>query len=140
MAYPLNFESVTQSECGITGVWSSRSGDFESSIAIPPEFAGPGGGLSPEDLFNHALTNCFVATFKVYAQNSKLTFDRIEAHSKLVVDLDDNRKPVMKALEVRVRIENPSDRDKALMLAQKASRSGFILNSVKTDCQFFFEF
>ena len=99
---------------------------------------GPGGALSPEDLFNQALANCFVATFKVYAENSKLTFSNLNVKSKLVVDLDERRKPVMKEFFLDVEISGPSNADKAMLLAKKASESGFILNSVKTNCHFNF--
>jgi organic hydroperoxide reductase OsmC/OhrA len=137
--YPLHFSTITVSPGGMKTPWSTRSGEFETSLAIPPEFEGPGGGLSPEDLFNQALSNCFVATFKVYAQMSKLDFSSVSADSKLTVDLDENKKPVMKRLDVLVRIHHPSNPERALLLAQKASKAGFILNSVKTECFFQFE-
>ena len=64
--------------------------------SIPPEFKGSGGGFSPEDLFNQTLANCFAATFKVYAENSKLTFADVVVEAKLAVDMDDNKKAMMK--------------------------------------------
>jgi organic hydroperoxide reductase OsmC/OhrA len=136
ISYPLHFESSTESEGGMNSLWKTRSDQFESTCAIPKEFQGPGGGLSPEDLYNQALTNCFVATFKVYAENSKLTFDKLIVDSKLVVDLDDRKKPVMKEFHLVARIQNPSNHEKAMMLAKKASEAGFILNSVKTEKYF----
>ena len=135
MKFPMKFNSMTSTAPGMNGTWETTSGDFSSTVAIPPEFSGPGGGLSPEDLFNHALTNCFVATFKVYAANSKLSFKKVTANSNLVVDLGDSKKPVMKSLKLKAQIHGASDGDKAQFLAKKAAQSGFILNSVKTDCQ-----
>jgi organic hydroperoxide reductase OsmC/OhrA len=114
--------------------WTTSTGAYSSEVAIPPEFSGPGGGLSPEDLFNHALSNCFLATFKVYAANSKLEFSSVEAQGDLVVDFDDDKKPVMKSLALNVKIEGASNPEKARLLAEKAAKSGFILNSVKTKC------
>ncbi len=139
MQFPMEFYTRTESENGIQATWSCWSGEWQTSVAIPPEFAGPGGGLSPEDLFNQALINCFVGTFKVYAEKSKLSFDKLRASSKLVVAPDEQGRPIMKRLEVKVQIEKPSHPDRALRLAQKASESGFILNSVHTDCHFDFE-
>jgi organic hydroperoxide reductase OsmC/OhrA len=136
MQFPMLFKSETEATADAGQTWQTTSGPHSSCVAIPPEFSGPGGGLSPEDLFNHALTNCFVATFKVYAKNSRLTFDSVHAHGDLVVDLDENRKPVMKSFKLRAQISGASDRDKALLLANKAAKSGFILNSVKTACEF----
>jgi organic hydroperoxide reductase OsmC/OhrA len=137
--YPLHFSSTTQTSSGKDGIWQTSSGEHHSHVAIPPEFDGPGGALSPEDLFNHALTNCFIATFKVYAQASKLEFEKVLATSQLIVDLDENKKPVMKRLSVKVQLHGVSQPDKARLLAQKAAKSGFILNSVKTECHFEFE-
>lgn len=136
ISYPLKFESSTESDCGMNSLWKTRSDQFENTCSIPKEFQGPGGGLSPEDLYNQALTNCFVATFKVYAENSKLTFEKLVVDSKLVVDLDERKKPVMKEFHLSARIHNASNPEKALMLAKKASESGFILNSVKTEKYF----
>ncbi len=137
--YPLSFKSETVASNGVSSLWKTRSQYDESNLCIPPEFLGPGGALSPEDLFNQALTNCFVATFKVFAENSKLSFEKLTAHSQLIVDLDEKKRPVMKEFFLKVEISNPSSHDKALVLAKKASETGFILNSVKTICHFDFK-
>ncbi len=137
--YPVEFPSETESQNGIKANWITKSKFSESSISIPPEFSGPGGALSPEDLFNQALTNCFVATFKVYAENSKLSFENLKVSSNLIVDLDESRRPVMKEFVLNAEIVSPSNPEKALLLAKKASESGFILNSVKTNCRFEFK-
>ncbi len=139
MPYPIEFKSETASKTGMSSTWMSRSQYQETLISIPPEFNGPGGGLSPEDLFNQALTNCFIATFKVYAENSKLTFEDLIVSSKLIVDLDENRRPIMKEFFLTAQIHSPSNAERALLLAKKASESGFILNSVKTQCHFEFK-
>jgi organic hydroperoxide reductase OsmC/OhrA len=137
--YPLVFEARSESKAGIQATWRSTSGDFSNLLAVPPEFEGPGGGLSPEDLYNQALTNCFVATFKVYAEKSKLEFEGLETYSQLTVDLDEQKRPVMKEFHLKVKIFRPSNEERVLLLAKKASQSGFILNSVKTQCHFDFE-
>jgi organic hydroperoxide reductase OsmC/OhrA len=100
------------------------------------EFEGAGGGLSPEDLFAQALTNCFVATFKVYAHHSRLNFKEVRVKSDLIVDLDDNKKPVMKKLVLRAVIVGADNPQKAQTLAERAMKQGFILNSVKTEIDF----
>jgi len=137
--YPLEFRSSCKSPSGIATIWRAESGQNESVCAIPPEFSGPGGGLSPEDLFNQALSSCFVATFKVLAQNSRLAFDSVEVASLLsVAPGEESGRPVMKDFHLEARIVGVSDSKKALLLAKKASESGFILNSVKTSCRFSF--
>lgn len=136
--YPLEFNSKTLATSGVQNIWKTTSNEYESAVSIPPEFKGPGGGFSPEDLYNQALANCFVATFKVYAENSKLTFEDVHVETRLVVDLDDSKKPVMKEFYLVAKIKSPNNADKAVMLAKKASQSGLILNSVKTICHFEF--
>lgn len=137
--YPIEFTAKTSALSGINTNWNTEASKKEIVISIPPEFMGPGGGLSPEDLFGQALANCFAATFKVYAENSRLSFDKLDINSKLVVDLDEKKRPVMKEFFLNAKITSPSNSEKALLLAKKASESGFILNSVKTICHFQFE-
>lgn len=136
IAYPIEFNARTETVGGVANVWNSRAGEHQNQVAVPPEFDGPGGGFSPEDLYNQALTNCFVATFKVYCEHSKVTFENLEVDSRLVVDLDENKKPVMKDFFMTAHIHGASNPERAMMLAQRASKSGFILNSVKTNCHF----
>jgi organic hydroperoxide reductase OsmC/OhrA len=81
--YPIQFSTKATALCGMSTAWKVRSSDFEMEIAIPTEFEGPGGALSPEDLFAQALTNCFLATFKVLAEKSKVTFDGISVTGEL---------------------------------------------------------
>ncbi len=137
--YPIEFQCESTATSGTQGTWTSLSQEKQSLCSVPVEFMGSGGGLSPEDLFNQALSNCFVATFKVYAENSKLDFEKLSTSSRLVVDLDEGRKPVMKSIYIQVKIHKPSNAERALLLAKKASTSGFILNSVKTEKHFSFE-
>jgi organic hydroperoxide reductase OsmC/OhrA len=134
--YPIEFKSVTESEFGVQSNWTVKSDNNITACSVPPEFMGPGGAISPEDFYNYALSNCFVATFKVYAENSKLTFKNVLVESKLIVDLDENKKPYMKDFYLKAIIFTPSNSEKAILLAEKASKSGFILNSVKTKCHF----
>ncbi len=138
--YPMLFQAESSTQSGVQKTWTITSktsqDNWTATCAVPPEFNGPGGGFSPEDLFAQALTNCFVATFKVYAENSKLDYEGLNASSTLTVDLDENKKPVMKKLKLSVSILNPSNQEKAELLAKKSFQSGFILNSVKTEIEF----
>lgn len=135
ISYPLSFFAKANSVSGIQSLWSIESSGKTLQCSIPTEFEGPGGGFSPEDLFAQALTNCFLATFKVYVEKSKLDFSKITAQTELIVDLDDNKKPVMKKALLKVAIDGASAPERLRALAGKALSSGFILNSVKTEVQ-----
>lgn len=131
-SYPMTFQAKATSEFGINSLWQVQSSEIQTTCSIPPEFDGPGGGLSPEDLFAQALTNCFVATFKVYAEKSKLKFSEVYAKTDLIVDLDENKKPIMKEAHMSVSISGAEQPERIRQIAQRAFQSGFILNSVKT--------
>jgi organic hydroperoxide reductase OsmC/OhrA len=72
----------------------------------------------------------------VYAEKSKINFAAIDAHSELIVDLDENKKPVMKKLFLKVKISGCENIERTKTIAKKAFDSGFILNSVKTEVEF----
>lgn len=131
--YPLNFDASLTSPAGIQSAWSAHVGTLSLSCNIPKEFDGPGGGVSPEDLYVLALTNCLVATFKVYAEHSKVTFEECSVTGHLTVDLNDNKKPVMKKCLLKAQLKNANNPVLGKRLLQRALESGFILNSVKTE-------
>lgn len=133
MKYPIQFKAQAETKNGIQNLWTVESYGHKAQCAIPPEFNGPGGGFSPEDLFAQALTNCLIATFKVYAENSRLTFDDLSVLTDLSVDMNEDKKTVMKRCHFKVQLKNPSNEDKGRLLIKKAFDSGFILNSVKTE-------
>ncbi|MFZ4405582.1 MAG: OsmC family protein [Pseudobdellovibrionaceae bacterium] len=138
--YPLSFYTHSKSLFGIQTPWPIESQNITNPCAIPPEFEGPGGGLSPEDLFAQALTNCFVATFKVYAEKSKVSFKEVVVQSELIVDMDSLQKPVMKKCLLNIKIYGAANPDRLKTIAEKALQSGFILNSVKTEISSNIEF
>jgi organic hydroperoxide reductase OsmC/OhrA len=128
----MTFSTEAVATNGKLTAWTAESAGHQIAVAVPPEFSGPGGALSPEDLYAQALTNCFVGTFKVLAENSRLTFTNLEAQGRLSVDYDELRRPCMRAFHLSIGLQGSSDQDKAKRIIDKAMQSGFILNSVKT--------
>jgi organic hydroperoxide reductase OsmC/OhrA len=136
MKLPLQFKAQSHAHAGIQTNWSVESYGHKALCAVPPEFGGPGGGFSPEDLFAQALTNCLVATFKVYAENSKLIFSDIKVDTNLVVAMNENKKITMEKCHFIVNLHQTLQPEKAELLIKKAFDSGFILNSVKTELSY----
>ncbi|MFN7684476.1 MAG: OsmC family protein [Oligoflexia bacterium] len=140
--YPQEYFANSRSAAGIATVWKSSAGGMpEVDCAIPPEFQGPGGGSSPEDLYAMALLNCFIATFKVFAEKSRVVFQNIQARGVLVVDRDEKGVPWMARFKLSATVDgvsSESDRERVLVLLEKTSRSCMILNSVKTEKTFEF--
>ena len=146
ISYPLKFNVSSKSESGINQVWQSDSAPqfanqtipYTSNVAIPAEFEGPGGGYSPEDFYALALMNCFIATFKVIAEKSRLEYKSIESKGSLIVDRGEGGAPWMKSFLAEVTLNGVVDKDRALRLLEKTSQSCMILNSVKTEKTFQF--
>ena len=87
--FPLHFEAQAETGPGISTHWECSSESLPKiKCSIPAEFSGPGGGYSPEDLFGHALINCLIATFKVYAEKSGLSFSKLSAKADVKMDID----------------------------------------------------
>src|SRR5947207_3115599 len=42
------------------------------SVAVPPEFQGPGGGTNPEELLTSAISACYSMTFAIICENRKI--------------------------------------------------------------------
>lgn len=138
--YPLSFKVTAESQAGINQNWQTSAAAIDTKIpmSIPPEFAGPGGGFSPEDIYALALANCFVATFKVFAEKSRLQFEHLKVDVDLLVDRDEAGRPWMANSVMKVFLNGTSSVENALRLLNKTKESCMILNSVRTNKSFEF--
>jgi len=128
------FKGTLELGPGIQEHWTSKAEDLGVlEMAIPPAFQGPGGAYSPEDLFGMALANCFGATFKFWAERSRLDYRKLETDYELSPGKNDQGKMIMKSLKLSVRLYGVTDREKAEGLILKASESCMILNSTVTE-------
>lgn len=141
LSYPMHFKINSRSEGGIQTKWSTRAEQQTSDImmAIPPEFSGPGGGYSPEDIYAIALANCFIATFKVFAEKSRLNFKDINVDANLAVDRNDKGHPWMASVHLSIELNGVSQKENAQRILEKTSQSCMILNSVMTAKTFDFK-
>ncbi len=140
-AYPMSFVVSAESSAGIQTNWRTTAEAFKHDIpmSIPPEFDGPGSGLSPEDLYALALQNCFLATFKVFAEKSRLAFQNINIRANLEVDRDESGRPWMARIHMNIVLNGISQKETALRILERTSQSCMILNSVRTEKTFHFE-
>lgn len=138
--YPLSFSARAESLSENEKTWKTASEPMPPLTgAIPPEFGGPGGGYSPEDFYAFALLNCFMATFKVIADRSKLHYESIHLKGDLTVDRNEKGTPWMKHFRLHARLAGAEDIDRAQRILVKTSESCLVLNSVKTEKTFEFE-
>lgn len=139
--YPLKFPFKASAQASVVSAWQTSTPTLEQQLpaAIPPEFSGPGGGYSPEDFYALAIANCFVATFKVFAEKSRLTFETIEVTGHLEVDRDEKGAPWMARVFLHVHLRGPSSAENAQRLLDKVKNSCLVLNSIKTEKIFEFK-
>ncbi|MFV8251081.1 OsmC family protein [Bdellovibrio bacteriovorus] len=138
--YPMFFKARAESFSGIQTPWDSKAMSVDAGLqmAIPAEFEGPGGGFSPEDLYVMALQNCFVATFKVFAEKSRLAYESLRVESELTVDRDEAGRPWMACCVFAVYLEGCVQIENAKRILARTSENCMILNSVKTEKVFEF--
>ncbi len=129
--YPIFFKGQASGSSGIKSNWNVSSKDYNSSCSVPVEFEGAGGTFTPEDFYLLAIENCFFATFKVFAEYSKLQYESIKIGATLTVDKE-NQQPIMKSCHLNIDIKSTTDQRRATSIVKKAMEGGFILNSIKT--------
>jgi len=138
MNYPMTFEARSKGSSGIQSHWKSSVNAGEISAAVPAEFSGPGGAYSPEDLYAMAALNCFVGTFKVVAQNSKLSFESITGKATVTLDKNEKNLPAIKSIDFHIELTQASDVEKALRLLKKVSETAIVINSLAVEKKFSF--
>jgi organic hydroperoxide reductase OsmC/OhrA len=108
--------------------WTTRSrGEFE--VGITPEFGGDFDGPCPENYYAVTLTNCFLATLKVIADNSNQEFRKITGDGRLKLRPDDGSTVVDSFdLEVEFHVDSPSRKPESILGMTR--EHCFILNSV----------
>ncbi len=131
MSYPLTFFAKASANPGIKNKWNASFGEVNVEMAVPPCFEGDGGGFSPEDIYILAMLNCFIATFKVFAEKSNLSFDMILGDAILTIDLDEKKLPKISKIIVNITLYGPDHVDRAQRILKKTSENSMILNSVK---------
>lgn len=132
--FPMKFECQANAGPGIQTGWTAQA-DLLPPIpsAIPPEFMGPGGGYSPEDLFALAVVNCVIATFKVYCEKGKVSFQNIQGKAHLTVDkLPSEAGFGMTQIDVTFDVQGASDPEKIKKTLESAIKDCAVSNSIKS--------
>lgn len=136
--FPMIFKVASQTPMGLDASWKTHALSQNDALtcAIPPEFNGPGGGYSPEDFYALALANCFIATFKVFAQNSKLEFSNLDVKCELAVDRNEKGHPWMAQMNFKIHLKGIANSSLAERVIEKTKTGCLVLNSVKTEKTF----
>ena len=98
-------------------------------VGITPDFGGDFDGPAPENYYAITLTNCYVATLKVIADNSNQPFERIIADGIVKLRPDDGT-TIVDSFELEVEMHVDSAESKAEAILERTQDYCFILNSV----------
>lgn len=112
-------------------LYSSDKPSFEFST--PPEFRGPDGFWSPEDLFLASINSCIMTTFIHFVEKEPLVFLSYESETEGEVSFEEG-KLIFSSVTVRpvIKVKNESDKEKAKQLINKSERYCLISASVKS--------
>jgi peroxiredoxin-like protein len=108
------------------------------SFSAPPEFLGESGRWTPEHLLVAAVVSCFVSTFSGIAEKSRLEFATFNLDAEGLLRSADG---IWRFTEIKLRpvvtILKVEDRDRAMLLLEKAEKSCFIARSLKCETALF---
>jgi len=113
----------------------SRSGNLPKLEVAPPlQFGGTGTNWSPEELLMAAVSNCFILSFKVISQASKLDWLSIECESTGTLDKVERKiKFTGVKTKATLKIANEANREKALKILNKSEEACLISNSLNCE-------
>jgi len=139
--YPLVFDVEAKSTSGIeTLMEGAAHNNPPIPCAIPPEFGGPGGGYSPEDLYALAVVSCLIATFKVFATRAKFSFSDIKGGAKLTIDRNSQGVPELQKLDLHFTLTGVEDQEKAKLLFGEAEKYCLVSNAIRSEKTFNYTF
>ena len=132
--FPMKFEVTVAASGGVASPWTAQADELPLiPSAIPPEFFGPGGGYSPEDLFGIALMNCLVAMYKVYCERAKVSIQEIRGKAAVVIDKQPSEASfVITEVNLYFDITGVSDKEKARALFDRAAKDCPVSNSIRS--------
>jgi organic hydroperoxide reductase OsmC/OhrA len=121
-----------RAEAGASGLVTLRCGELPTiPSASPPQFGGPGGVWSPEDLLVAAVADCLVLTFRAVARVAQLPWTSLDVEVDGILERVE-RVTRFTTFEVRARLRVPAGTDLALaeQSLQRAEHGCLISNSL----------
>jgi organic hydroperoxide reductase OsmC/OhrA len=102
-------------------------------VSAPPEFDGPEGIISPEDLFVAAATSCFMTTFVTFSKKLRFEFKSFscEGHGTLE-RLEKGYQFTKLLLMTEVTVDSPDIKPKAERALELAGKYCLVSNSMKS--------
>lgn len=104
------------------------------SVSTPPEFNGPEGHWTPEQLYVASIETCLMFTFLALARSRKLDFTSYSSTAEGLLEPVCG-KLVLSKITVKplIGIRSNEDREKADIIVGKMEKQCFISNSIESD-------
>ena len=122
--------SATGSQAGLVTVASPGLPDIET--APPPEFDGPGGTWSPENLLCAALADCFILTFRGISRVARMEWLKLDCRVEGTLErVDGSAWFTRYTTFATLKVPAGTDVAKAGALLERAEKSCLISNSLR---------
>lgn len=140
LSFPMKFQVSAQATPGIKTLFEAKAhSNVSISCAIPPEFNGPGGGYSPEDLYALALASCFLATFKVFTERTQTAFEKAEATATLTIERNEKGVPTISNIDLFVVVTGAKDREKVQKMCEEAEKNCLVSKAMKCSLRYSYQ-
>ena len=114
----------------------AASGKSPLPVAPPPEFRGPEGLWSPEELLVASVNSCVMTTFLYHAAREHITISAYESEAEGTVVYEEGTLG-FKRIVIRpvVRVPSEADLEKAGPALERAERQCLVSNSLRAEVE-----
>ena len=120
-------------EQGVEGVLSAPNKP-DVRVSTPPEFKGPEGNWTPENLYIASVETCLLLTFATLARGRKLEFTAYESQAEGLLEPMYGKLAISKiTVKPRISIAREEDREKAQAIVHLMEEQCFISNSIESE-------
>ncbi len=101
-------------------------------FATPPEFHGPEGFISPEELFVASAHACCLTTFIAKSKKAGINLMSYESSAEGILEKVDGQL-MFTTIAVKSRIKTDSDKENVRKIVKQVEQSALVINSMKTN-------
>jgi peroxiredoxin-like protein len=128
-----HYPAAVRHEQGKQGVLRLE-GKPDLPVATPPEFGGPEGLTSPEDLYVASAAVCYMSTFAAVAERMELSFSDFSCEADGLLESVQGEGMLFTHIELRPKVTvAPDMAETAQKALEKAKKHCLVTNSMKTD-------
>ncbi len=118
---------------GRKGILKSE-GKPDIEVATPPEFGGPEGCWSPEDLFTASAETCNMTTFLGIILRRGIELESYETETVGVLEsTDEGARMVSITIKPKVKVKNAKDAEKVAKLLERTHQHCLVANSMTAE-------